>query len=183
MLSPREADYPYTGKDGTCHFDISKIAASLANFSVIDTDEDQFQHGRLFSEGSSATAATDTDTHLRLFSSSQASSSQASFPCISNFDFEFNIFPFFRQLFFPVILQSGLSIPHGEDDFQCGIRKIHQKQIYKHTDVQTPKLCIGTSEVMGTPAFPNLGKHCSVDDCKLIDFLPFTCDCCNKVQI
>ncbi|XP_071720665.1 zinc finger AN1 and C2H2 domain-containing stress-associated protein 13 [Rutidosis leptorrhynchoides] len=34
---------------------------------------------------------------------------------------------------------------------------------------------------MGTPAFPNLGKHCSVDDCKLIDFLPFTCDCCNKV--
>lgn len=34
---------------------------------------------------------------------------------------------------------------------------------------------------MGTPAFPNLGKHCSVDDCKLIDFLPFTCDCCKKV--
>ncbi|CAK9179590.1 unnamed protein product [Ilex paraguariensis] len=34
---------------------------------------------------------------------------------------------------------------------------------------------------MGTPAFPNLGKHCSVDDCKLIDFLPFTCDCCNQV--
>ncbi|KVI03491.1 Zinc finger, AN1-type [Cynara cardunculus var. scolymus] len=34
---------------------------------------------------------------------------------------------------------------------------------------------------MGTPAFPNLGKHCSVDDCKIIDFLPFTCDCCNKV--
>ncbi|XP_076955031.1 zinc finger AN1 and C2H2 domain-containing stress-associated protein 13-like [Bidens hawaiensis] len=34
---------------------------------------------------------------------------------------------------------------------------------------------------MGTPAFPDLGKHCSVDDCKLIDFLPFTCDCCNKV--
>ncbi|KAL0911461.1 hypothetical protein M5K25_019604 [Dendrobium thyrsiflorum] len=34
---------------------------------------------------------------------------------------------------------------------------------------------------MGTPAFPNLGKHCSVEDCKLIDFLPFTCDCCDKV--
>ncbi|KAK1412919.1 hypothetical protein QVD17_34523 [Tagetes erecta] len=34
---------------------------------------------------------------------------------------------------------------------------------------------------MGTPAIPNLGKQCSVDDCKLIDFLPFTCDCCNKV--
>lgn len=36
---------------------------------------------------------------------------------------------------------------------------------------------------MGTPAFPNLGKHCSVDDCRLIDFLPFTCDCCHKVYI
>lgn len=34
---------------------------------------------------------------------------------------------------------------------------------------------------MGTPAFPDLGKHCSVEDCKLIDFLPFTCDCCDKV--
>ncbi|XP_020580052.1 zinc finger AN1 and C2H2 domain-containing stress-associated protein 16-like [Phalaenopsis equestris] len=34
---------------------------------------------------------------------------------------------------------------------------------------------------MGTPAFPNLGKHCSVEDCKLIDFLPFTCDRCDKV--
>ncbi|KAL7097919.1 hypothetical protein ACP275_10G173300 [Erythranthe tilingii] len=34
---------------------------------------------------------------------------------------------------------------------------------------------------MGTPAFPNLGKHCSVDDCRQIDFLPFTCDCCQKV--
>ncbi|CAH1445706.1 unnamed protein product [Lactuca virosa] len=34
---------------------------------------------------------------------------------------------------------------------------------------------------MGTPAIPNLGEQCSVNDCKLIDFLPFTCDCCNKV--
>ncbi|KAJ4769412.1 AN1-type zinc finger protein [Rhynchospora pubera] len=34
---------------------------------------------------------------------------------------------------------------------------------------------------MGTPAFPNLGKHCSVEDCKQIDFLPFTCDRCNEV--
>ena len=34
---------------------------------------------------------------------------------------------------------------------------------------------------MGTPAFPNLGKHCSGDDCKQIDFLPFTCDRCNQV--
>ncbi|XP_072986828.1 zinc finger AN1 and C2H2 domain-containing stress-associated protein 16-like [Typha latifolia] len=34
---------------------------------------------------------------------------------------------------------------------------------------------------MGTPEFPNLGKHCSVDDCKQIDFLPFTCDRCKQV--
>ncbi|KAM7262602.1 hypothetical protein ACFE04_000285 [Oxalis oulophora] len=34
---------------------------------------------------------------------------------------------------------------------------------------------------MGTPEFPNLGKHCTVDDCKLIDFLPFTCDRCQQV--
>ncbi|KAK4481705.1 hypothetical protein RD792_012614 [Penstemon davidsonii] len=34
---------------------------------------------------------------------------------------------------------------------------------------------------MGTPAFPNLGKHCCVEDCRLVDFLPFTCDCCHQV--
>ncbi|KAG7027623.1 Zinc finger AN1 and C2H2 domain-containing stress-associated protein 11 [Cucurbita argyrosperma subsp. argyrosperma] len=34
---------------------------------------------------------------------------------------------------------------------------------------------------MGTPEFPNLGKHCSFEDCKQIDFLPFTCDCCHQV--
>ncbi|XP_077227138.1 zinc finger (C2H2 type, AN1-like) family protein [Tasmannia lanceolata] len=34
---------------------------------------------------------------------------------------------------------------------------------------------------MGTPEFPNLGKHCNVEDCHLIDFLPFTCDRCNQV--
>ena len=34
---------------------------------------------------------------------------------------------------------------------------------------------------MGTPAFPNLGKHCSGDDCKQIDFLPFTFDGCNLI--
>ncbi|PIA53626.1 hypothetical protein AQUCO_00900297v1 [Aquilegia coerulea] len=34
---------------------------------------------------------------------------------------------------------------------------------------------------MGTPEFPDLGKHCSVDYCKQIDFLPFTCDRCYKV--
>ncbi|KAI3673237.1 hypothetical protein L6452_39354 [Arctium lappa] len=37
----KEADYPYTGKDGTCHFDKTKIAASVSNFSVVGTDEDQ----------------------------------------------------------------------------------------------------------------------------------------------
>jgi len=35
---------------------------------------------------------------------------------------------------------------------------------------------------MGTPEFPNLGKHCSVSDCRQLDFLPFTCDCCNQVH-
>ncbi|KAJ7972221.1 Zinc finger AN1 and C2H2 domain-containing stress-associated protein [Quillaja saponaria] len=34
---------------------------------------------------------------------------------------------------------------------------------------------------MGTPEFPDLGKHCTVEDCKQIDFLPFTCDRCNQV--
>ncbi|KAK6941835.1 hypothetical protein RJ641_027212, partial [Dillenia turbinata] len=33
---------------------------------------------------------------------------------------------------------------------------------------------------MGTPEFPNLGKHCNVVDCKQIDFLPFTCDRCQQ---
>ncbi|CAL5377119.1 unnamed protein product [Camellia sinensis] len=38
----REEDYPYTGTDrGTCKFDKTKIAASVANFSVISLDEDQ----------------------------------------------------------------------------------------------------------------------------------------------
>jgi cathepsin F len=37
----REEDYPYTGRDGTCKFDKSKIAASVSNFSVISVDEDQ----------------------------------------------------------------------------------------------------------------------------------------------
>lgn len=26
-----------------------------------------------------------------------------------------------------------------------------------------------------------LGSHCSVPDCRQIDFLPFTCDCCSRV--
>ncbi|KAL6141429.1 hypothetical protein ACLB2K_059717 [Fragaria x ananassa] len=34
---------------------------------------------------------------------------------------------------------------------------------------------------MGTPEFPDLGKHCSVVECQQIDFLPFTCDSCFKV--
>ncbi|RDY01314.1 Cysteine protease RD19A, partial [Mucuna pruriens] len=38
----REEDYPYSGTDrGTCNFDSSKIAASVANFSVISLDEGQ----------------------------------------------------------------------------------------------------------------------------------------------
>lgn len=36
---------------------------------------------------------------------------------------------------------------------------------------------------MGTPEFPNLGKHCSVGDCNQIDFLPFTCDRCDHVRL
>jgi len=35
---------------------------------------------------------------------------------------------------------------------------------------------------MGTPEFPDLGKHCSVGDCNQIDFLPFTCDRCDHVR-
>lgn len=34
---------------------------------------------------------------------------------------------------------------------------------------------------MGTPEFPDLGKHCSVEDCRLVDFLPFDCDRCKQV--
>lgn len=34
---------------------------------------------------------------------------------------------------------------------------------------------------MGTPQFPDLGKHCSLQECKQIDFLPFTCDRCRQV--
>lgn len=37
----REEDYPYTGRDSSCKFDKSKIAASVANYSVISLDEDQ----------------------------------------------------------------------------------------------------------------------------------------------
>lgn len=38
----REEDYPYTGTDrGTCKFDKTKIAALVANFSVVSLDEDQ----------------------------------------------------------------------------------------------------------------------------------------------
>jgi hypothetical protein len=34
---------------------------------------------------------------------------------------------------------------------------------------------------MGTPAMPDLGQHCSRDDCHQLDFLPFTCNACHKV--
>lgn len=37
----REVDYPYTGKDGTCKFDKTRVVASVANFSVVSLDEDQ----------------------------------------------------------------------------------------------------------------------------------------------
>ncbi|RZC44706.1 hypothetical protein C5167_037654 [Papaver somniferum] len=38
----REEDYPYTGNDrGQCKFDKTKIAASVANFSVVSIDKDQ----------------------------------------------------------------------------------------------------------------------------------------------
>lgn len=38
----QEEEYPYTGTDrGTCKFDKTKIAASVANFSVVSLDEDQ----------------------------------------------------------------------------------------------------------------------------------------------
>lgn len=38
----REEDYPYSGTDrGTCKFDKEKIAASVANFSVVSLDENQ----------------------------------------------------------------------------------------------------------------------------------------------
>jgi len=29
--------------------------------------------------------------------------------------------------------------------------------------------------------FPDLGKHCTVQSCKLLDFLPFRCDACKKI--
>ncbi|KAL2468445.1 Cysteine proteinase RD19a [Forsythia ovata] len=38
----REEDYPYSGSDrGTCKFDKKKVAAKVANFSVVSLDEDQ----------------------------------------------------------------------------------------------------------------------------------------------
>lgn len=38
----REEDYPYTGTDrGACKFDKTKIAAKVANFSVVSLDEEQ----------------------------------------------------------------------------------------------------------------------------------------------
>ncbi|KAM3304601.1 putative cysteine protease RD19C [Capsicum chacoense] len=48
----REKDYPYTGRNGQCHFDKSKIAASVTNYSVVGLDEDQIaanlvKHGPL----------------------------------------------------------------------------------------------------------------------------------------
>lgn len=37
-----EVDYPYTGTNrSTCKFDDTKIAASVANFSIVSLEEDQ----------------------------------------------------------------------------------------------------------------------------------------------
>ncbi|GLJ24882.1 hypothetical protein SUGI_0475900 [Cryptomeria japonica] len=36
-----EKDYPYSGTDGTCKFDNSKIVANVSNFGVVSIDEDQ----------------------------------------------------------------------------------------------------------------------------------------------
>lgn len=49
-----EADYPYTGKDSTCKFNNNKIIASVKNFTVVSTNEDQIaanliKHGPLAS--------------------------------------------------------------------------------------------------------------------------------------
>ncbi|XP_022884072.1 zinc finger AN1 domain-containing stress-associated protein 12 [Olea europaea var. sylvestris] len=33
----------------------------------------------------------------------------------------------------------------------------------------------------GSEAFPDLGRHCQNLDCHQLDFLPFTCNACNKV--
>ena len=50
-----EKDYPYTGSDGICKFDKSKIVAQVKNFSVVSVDEDQIaanlvKHGPLASK-------------------------------------------------------------------------------------------------------------------------------------
>lgn len=38
----REEDYPYTGTDrAACKFDNTKVAAKVANFSVVSLDEEQ----------------------------------------------------------------------------------------------------------------------------------------------
>ncbi|KAG4110130.1 hypothetical protein ERO13_D13G029600v2 [Gossypium hirsutum] len=52
----REEDYPYTGTDrGTCKFDNTKVAAKVANFSVVSLDEDQIA-ANLFKNGPLAVA-------------------------------------------------------------------------------------------------------------------------------
>lgn len=37
----REKDYPYTGTNGVCKFDNSKVVASVSNFSVVSLDDSQ----------------------------------------------------------------------------------------------------------------------------------------------
>ncbi|KAH0435974.1 hypothetical protein IEQ34_026493 [Dendrobium chrysotoxum] len=44
-----------------------------------------------------------------------------------------------------------------------------------------PSLLPPPTSPMSTPAFAVLGKHCGVEECELIDFLPFNCDRCDQV--
>lgn len=59
----READYPYTGSDGTCKFDKNKIVASVSNFSVVSVDEDQIA-ANLVKNGPLASKITHLHIHI-----------------------------------------------------------------------------------------------------------------------
>ncbi|KAJ4751947.1 Cysteine proteinase [Rhynchospora pubera] len=63
-----ESDYPYTGTDGSCKFNNKKIVASVQNFSVVSTNEDQIaanlvKHGPLASNFISQNLFTMTHYH------------------------------------------------------------------------------------------------------------------------
>lgn len=40
-----EDDYPYTGVDGQCQFDVQKVAAKVTGFAFLDKDEDKIAEG------------------------------------------------------------------------------------------------------------------------------------------